>query len=56
MTEHSDNAPMQVEVRDFGPIARADIELRPLTVFVGPSNTGEVVSCDAAVCAAQGIG
>lgn len=41
MTEHSDNAPMQVEVRDFGPIARADIELRPLTVFVGPSNTGK---------------
>lgn len=28
-------------MRDFGPIARADIDLRPLTVFVGPSNTGK---------------
>ncbi len=41
MTERSDNIPMQVEVRDFGPIAEADIALRPLTVFVGPSNTGK---------------
>lgn len=28
-------------VTDFGPIAKADIDLRPLTVFVGPSNTGK---------------
>ena len=28
-------------VRDFGPIVRADVELRPITVFVGPSNTGK---------------
>lgn len=28
-------------VSDFGPIARAHIELRPLTVFVGPSNSGK---------------
>ena len=28
-------------VRHFGPIARADIRLRPLTVLVGPSNTGK---------------
>lgn len=28
-------------MRDFGPIARADIDLRPMTVFVGPSNTGK---------------
>ena len=26
---------------DFGPIAKAEIDLRPLTVFVGPSNTGK---------------
>lgn len=31
----------QLDVRDFGPIARAYIDLRPLTVFVGPSNTGK---------------
>ena len=26
---------------DFGPIARASVELRPLTVFVGPGNSGK---------------
>ena len=30
-----------LEVRNFGPIAKARIDLRPLTVFVGPSNTGK---------------
>lgn len=30
-----------LSVQDFGPIARAQIELRPLTLFVGPSNTGK---------------
>lgn len=32
---------LQVKVRDFGPIARGEVELRPLTVFAGPSNTGK---------------
>ena len=32
---------MQLEVRDFGPIAEGRIDLRPLTVFAGPSNTGK---------------
>ena len=32
---------IQIEVRDFGPIANAVVDLRPLTVFVGPSNTGK---------------
>lgn len=33
---------MKISVEHFGPIAEArDIELRPLTVFVGPSNTGK---------------
>ena len=36
-----DDSPMQLRVTNFGPIAEADIELRPLTVFVGPSNTGK---------------
>ena len=31
----------KLEVANFGPIIEADIELRPLTVFVGPSNTGK---------------
>lgn len=30
-----------VDVKNFGPIAEANIELRPLTVFVGPSNVGK---------------
>ena len=30
-----------IDVQDFGPIARARIDVRPLTVFVGPSNTGK---------------
>lgn len=30
-----------LSVENFGPISKARIELRPLTVFVGPSNTGK---------------
>ena len=33
---------MKISVKNYGPIKRADnVELRPLTVFVGPSNTGK---------------
>ena len=32
---------VQLEVRGFGPIAEAEVDLRPLTVFVGPSNAGK---------------
>ena len=32
---------VRIAVTDFGPIARATVDLRPLTVFVGPSNTGK---------------
>ena len=32
---------IEISVTNFGPIAKADIDLRPLTVFVGPSNTGK---------------
>ena len=37
-TQHPD---VKIVVKNFGPIAEADIDLRPLTVFVGPSNTGK---------------
>ena len=30
-----------LDVADFGPIARASVEMRPFTVFIGPSNTGK---------------
>ena len=32
---------LELEVNDFGPIVHGRIDLRPLTVFVGPSNTGK---------------
>ncbi len=32
---------VRIEVRDFGPLASAAVDLRPLTVFVGPSNAGK---------------
>ena len=40
-TKKKERKPMELEVSDFGPIVRAKIDLRPLTVFVGPSNTGK---------------
>ena len=36
-----DNNNLKLNVTNFGPIAKAEIDLRPLTVFVGPSNTGK---------------
>ena len=32
---------LEIRVANFGPIAKAEIDLRPLTVFAGPSNTGK---------------
>ncbi len=32
---------LELEVANFGPIVEGMIDLRPLTVFVGPSNTGK---------------
>ena len=32
---------LTVSVQDFGPIAQATVNLRPLTIFVGRSNTGK---------------
>lgn len=32
---------VRIKVANFGPIANAAVDLRPLTVFVGPSNTGK---------------
>ena len=38
MPQHLD---VEISVKNFGPIAEAKIDLRPLTVLVGPSNTGK---------------
>ena len=35
------NGNYRIEVADFGPIRRAAVDLRPLTVFAGQSNTGK---------------
>ena len=40
-TQAQDRSDLELEVKDFGPIIEARIALRPLTVFVGPSNTGK---------------
>ncbi len=32
---------IQIAVENFGPVEKAEIDLRPLTVFVGESNTGK---------------
>ena len=41
MTTASGEKPLELSVRNFGPIAEGTVELRPFTVFVGPSNTGK---------------
>ena len=41
-TKDAPNHPnIQIAVENFGPIEKADVDLRPLTVFVGESNTGK---------------
>lgn len=32
---------LTVDIRDFGPIAKASISLKPLTIFSGPNNSGK---------------
>ena len=32
---------MTVNIRDFGPVSDASISLKPLTIFVGPNNSGK---------------
>ena len=41
MTTPTPEDSLQLSISNFGPIAKAEIDLRPLTVFVGPSNTGK---------------
>ena len=41
MNERRVQGTLELNLTDFGPIAKAELDLRPLTVFVGPSNTGK---------------
>ena len=41
-TDMTESGPeIRIAVRNFGPISEGGIDLRPLTIFVGPSNTGK---------------
>ena len=40
-TEQQAAGDYRLDVTDFGPIVKASVDLRPLTVFIGPSNTGK---------------
>ena len=40
-SDRSGTGNYSLEVENFGPIVSANVEFRPLTVFVGPSNTGK---------------
>ncbi len=40
-TKDAHHPNVEIAVKNFGPISEANIDLRPLTVFVGPSNTGK---------------
>jgi predicted ATPase len=31
----------KIEIKDFGPISKGEIELKPLTTFIGPNNSGK---------------
>ncbi len=39
--DHSNKGDYRLDVSNFGPIVQASLDLRPLTVFIGPSNTGK---------------
>ena len=41
MTQSPSMDGLEVEVKNFGPIVEAKFKLRPLTVFIGPSNSGK---------------
>ena len=41
MTTAAGEKHLELTVSNFGPIAEGTVELRPMTIFVGPSNTGK---------------
>ena len=50
---------LDMAINDFGPIKRATISLRPLTIFIGPNNTGKsyaAMLAHSAMSTAHGIG
>ena len=41
MTNQGKTPSLEIEVKDFGPIVHGKVDLRPMTVLIGPSNTGK---------------
>ena len=44
------SAASTVRVKDFGPIAEASVDLKPLTIFMGPNNSGKSYLALAVYC------
>ncbi len=46
---------LTISVKNFGPIAEGSVDLRPLTIFVGPSNTGKSYMATAVYAVMRGF-
>ena len=46
---------LTISVKNFGPIAEGSVDLKPLTIFVGPSNTGKSYIATAVYAVMQGF-
>ncbi len=46
---------LTISVKNFGPIAEGSVDLKPLTIFVGPSNTGKSYMATAVHAVMQGF-
>ena len=47
---------LTISVKNFGPIAEGSVDLKPLTIFVGPSNTGKSYMATAVYAVMQATG
>ena len=47
---------LTISVKNFGPIAKGSVDLKPLTIFVGPSNTGKSYMATAVHAVIQAVG
>ena len=46
---------IKISAKDFGPIVEGEFELRPLTVFLGPGNSGKSYMATLAYCLMQSL-
>jgi predicted ATPase len=40
----ANNPALKIAIQDFGPVNRGEIEVRPLTILIGPNNSGKSYS------------